>query len=75
MQTLVQLFSSGLQALDVPQTGVQAAPSVSGNLKTENAETIYIQCTTYLDPLKDYCFYTYGIRFYSCAIPARHIFT
>ena len=41
-----------LQALDVLQTGVQAAPSVSGNLKTENAETIYIQRTMHLDPVK-----------------------
>ena len=54
MQTPFQLFYmySSLQALAVLQTGVQAAPSVSGNLKTENAETIYIQCTMHLDLLK-----------------------
>ena len=51
MQTPVQLSYSSLQALDALQTAVQAALSVSGNLKTENAETIYIQCTMQLDPL------------------------
>ena len=70
-----------LQALDVLQTGVQAAPSVSGNLKTENAETIYIQRTMHLDPLKKPLVSTPTVFFLSipapylrprhtCAIPA-----
>ena len=62
-----------LQVLDVLQTGVQAAPSVSGNLKTENAETIYIQRTMHLDPLKKNPLVstpTVFFPFYSCAIPA-----
>ena len=60
-----------LQALDVLQTGVQAAPSVSGNLKTENAETIYIQRTMHLDPLKKPLVSTPTVFFLS--IPAPYL--
>ena len=87
MQTPFQLFYMysivDLQALDVLQTGVQAAPSVSGNLKTENAETIYTQRTMHLDPLKKTLlslrlrFFCFLFLRYTCAraipAPARSI--